>query len=75
MDLLPDGDLDQAVDYLDKALSVRPENAVFNYHMGMVLYKIGRKDEAKEKLAKAVEGSERFQGREAADELLRSLDG
>jgi hypothetical protein len=62
------------VGYLEKALSRRPENAVFNYHMGMALYKSGRKGEAKEKLAKALEGSERFLGREAADDLMRSLE-
>ena len=67
------GDLDQAVDYLDKALSGRPEDAVFNYHMGMALYKSGRKDEAKEKLAKAVEKSGNFVGREEAERILKTL--
>jgi len=69
------GDLDQAVDFLGKALSGRPEDAIFNYHMGMALYKSGRKQEAKEKLAKAVEKSGDFVGREEASEILRRLEG
>jgi hypothetical protein len=42
--------------------------------MGMVLYKSGRPIEAGEKLAKAVEGDERFPGREEAESVIRELE-
>jgi len=67
------GDINQAVGYLEKAVDKKPDVAIFNYHLGMVLFKNGRQEEAKEKLAKAVESSERFYGREEAEKVLKEL--
>ncbi|PQP32769.1 hypothetical protein C6A36_02725, partial [Desulfobacteraceae bacterium SEEP-SAG10] len=61
------GDLNQAMDFIEKALAGQPESPIFNYHMGVVLYKSGRTIEAGEKLKKALEGDERFSGREEAE--------
>ena len=49
------------------------KSPIFNYHLGMVLYKIGRPDEAKEKLVKALEGTDSFEGREEAEAVLKEL--
>ena len=67
------GDFAQAVDHLDKALAKHPEESVFNYHMGMALYKSGKKEAAKEKLAKAVAGSGNFTGKKEAKRVLKEL--
>jgi hypothetical protein len=38
-----------------------------------VLYKTGRTDEAREKLAKALEGGESFPWREEAEKLMKTI--
>jgi Flp pilus assembly protein TadD len=67
------GEMNQALSLLEDALSNAPENPIFNYHVGMALYKSGRPDEAREKLAKAVESSDAFLGREEAEAVLKEL--
>ncbi|MGB2955872.1 MAG: tetratricopeptide repeat protein, partial [Anaerolineales bacterium] len=67
------GDVNQALDFFEKALVDQPESPVFNYHMGMAFYKSGRSVEAKEKLEKAVEGSSSFEGRDEAEKVLKEL--
>jgi tetratricopeptide (TPR) repeat protein len=36
-------DLNQAIEFVEKALAGQPESPIFNYHMGMALYKSGRR--------------------------------
>jgi tetratricopeptide (TPR) repeat protein len=67
------GDKDQALGLLERAISKAPEHPVLNYHLGMVLYEAGRSDEAKEKLEKALAGNEPFPGRGEAEKTLHRI--
>jgi len=67
------GDMNQAIDLVEKALTGNPESPVLNYHAGMVLYKSGRGVEAREKLEKATESNDWFVGREEAEKVLKEL--
>jgi tetratricopeptide (TPR) repeat protein len=67
------GDNKRAFGLIEKALSSAPENPIFNYHMGMVLHKGGRIDEAGEKLKKSLESREAFFGREDAERTLKQI--
>ncbi|MGB5896244.1 MAG: tetratricopeptide repeat protein, partial [Ignavibacteriaceae bacterium] len=67
------GDVNPALDLIEKALAGDPENPALNYHMGMVLYKTGRTDEAREKLGRALEGGESFPWREEAEKVMKKL--
>jgi len=67
------GELPQAVAYLENALDNNPDVAIFNFHLGMALFKSGRTIEAKEKLEKAIESNEKFGGREEAENILKTL--
>jgi tetratricopeptide (TPR) repeat protein len=66
------GETDLAIAELEKAIERAPNSAVINYHMGMVLVKVNRLDEAREMLKKAV-AQEDFLEREAAEKALRAL--
>ena len=67
------GNANQALAYIKAALDKMPQNPIYNYHMGMVLSRIGRIEEAREKLATAVKGDERYYGREEAERALLGL--
>jgi tetratricopeptide (TPR) repeat protein len=67
------GEYSQARDLLEKAAATAPDTAIFNYHLGMVLYKSGEKDAARERLQKALSGDEDFIGREVAEATLKEL--
>lgn len=66
------GETDLAIAELEKAIERAPDSAIINYHMGMVLVKTNRLDEARERLKKAV-AQEDFSEREAAKKALKAL--
>jgi tetratricopeptide (TPR) repeat protein len=67
------GEYNQARDLLEKAAAAAPDTAIFNYHMGMVLYKSGDADAARMRLEKALAGDEDFIGRDEAARTLKEL--
>jgi len=67
------GDTNKALDFIGKANAKAAQNAVINYHMGMVLYKVGRLSEAKEQLKKALASKEDFEGKEEAKKTLEKM--
>ena len=67
-------EMNQSLALLEEALAGEPENPIFNYHAGMALYKSKRPDDAREKLSRALESREDFEGRAEAEEILRSLN-
>jgi len=67
------GDYSQALDVMQKALAGAPDNPLLNFHMGMVLYKSGQADAARDRLEKALEGDEDFYGRDVAEATLKEL--
>ena len=67
------GDYNQARDVLEKVMATAPEPAIFNYHMGMVLYKSGQNKAAQQRLEKALEGGEDFSGRDVAETIVAEL--
>ena len=48
-------------------------SGALNYHLGVVLFKSGQKQEARDKLEKALGSNEPFDGREEAEKLLANL--
>jgi len=46
---------------------------VLNYHLGAVLVRLGQKDLARERLAKALDGDEDFTGRGEAERPMKEL--
>jgi tetratricopeptide (TPR) repeat protein len=67
------GDPKRSLLLLEEAVSKAPQGAVFNYHLGMVLYSTGDKEKARENLKKAIESGEDFVGREEAVKALQRL--
>ena len=67
------GEFSQAHGLIGQALAAAPNSDVLNYHMGAVLLKLGQKDEALEKLRKALEGAEEYPGRGDAEKLLKEI--
>ena len=72
--LVRQGKVTEAQGVLAGALSREPGNPVFNYHLAKALFGLGKKDQARERLAKALEVSD-FAGRPEAAALLQSLGG
>ena len=65
------GDLQRALPLLEQAVVMTPGSAIVNYHLGVVLFNKVDKEAAKERLRKAVESSEEFNGR---DEALQTIE-
>jgi tetratricopeptide (TPR) repeat protein len=63
----------QAAELLIKAQAKAAGSAVINYHLGMALYKSGKKSEAKTSLQKALTASKSFPGRDEAEKTLKSI--
>jgi tetratricopeptide (TPR) repeat protein len=56
------GNLDKAIETIEKVVKAAPTVPVFRYHLGMAYYKQGNIAEAKTHLAKAIETKESFVG-------------
>jgi tetratricopeptide (TPR) repeat protein len=67
------GHNNRALGLIERAISIESENPVFNYHAGLILYRTGQQLKAKEKLQKALETEEPFQGRDEAEKILAEL--
>ncbi len=67
------GDLTHAAPVLQRAQLAAPELPEISYHLGMVYYRNGRKEEARVQLTKALEQERPFLGREEARQVLDSL--
>ncbi len=46
--------MDKALEYIEKALDMEPENTAFSYHAGEIYHKIGNHEKAKQSLRNAV---------------------
>ena len=66
-------EFDLAYGFMDQALAGAPDAAILNFHMGMILTKLERGVEAKEKLEKALSIDADFKGRELAEKTLKQL--
>ena len=64
---------DRSLRLLRRSLDQKPENSITNYHVGAALYQIGKIDEAKIHLKRAIKGNENFIGKEEAAKLLGKL--
>jgi tetratricopeptide (TPR) repeat protein len=67
------GELDQAETYLHSALALSPKNPVINFHMGMVLYKGGKLEQAGVNLGQSVAYPGPFQGKQEAEQVLAEI--
>ena len=66
-------DYNRAVGFMEQALERAPDAAILNFHMGMILTKLDRHEEARERLEKALSGGEDFMGRDIAEKTLKEL--
>ena len=71
--LYKQGDYKLALEPLEKALAAAPESAELNYHVGMALVQLGRPEEARENLTRALESDEEFIGRDIAEKTLADI--
>jgi predicted Zn-dependent protease len=71
--MLRRGDADGALEMIEKAHELKPESPVLSYHLGVVLLKLNRLDEAREKLAAALESQEDFPGKADAAQAMAQL--
>jgi tetratricopeptide (TPR) repeat protein len=67
------GDTLKALELLGRAQARVQGNATINYHLGMALYKAGKRDQAKDMLRQAVTSGEIFIGRDEAEKILTRL--
>ena len=67
------GNTHRAAEIISQAQSSDPTNAILNYHLGVVLAEIDRKEEALGHLQDAVNSGQNFNGIDKARELLKSL--
>ena len=58
---------------MQSALDKDQQNPIFNYHMGMILARTGKKDAAIESLQTALNSSAAFPGRSEAEKELKGL--
>ncbi len=67
------GDYDQSISYLQQVVEKLPEVNIFNYHLGMALYKSGDEISAKAHLTNALANNKKFSGRADAEALLKII--
>jgi Flp pilus assembly protein TadD len=67
------GQYGEAVSYLRRAATAAPDNPLMHYHLGMALLASGEPEAARTELERAVESTQPFAGREAAQRALDSL--
>ncbi len=67
------GDYDKAAEILEGVVEKAPKVPVFQYHLGMVYSKQGKKDAARKHLTLATDGDFNYQGIEEARATLNSL--
>jgi tetratricopeptide (TPR) repeat protein len=64
---------EEAYHYLYRALMVDPENCSANYHLAVVLKAMGKDNQARERLIKALDGEEEFAGKNEAEVMLKEM--
>jgi tetratricopeptide (TPR) repeat protein len=67
------GNINRALDLLGMAQSANPASVMINYHLGMALYKAGKREQAKSCLSHAVKSGKSFNGRSEAITILETL--
>lgn len=65
-------DLSSARSILEEAVSKQPEESSINYHLGMVLYRLGLVQDAQKRLSDALKSNRAFEGH---DEAIKTLEG
>lgn len=67
------GDYAQAEEVLTAVIKQVPDNDGFNYHLGMIYYRQGKPDAARELLYEAISGKSTFDGMEEAKRVYEEL--
>jgi tetratricopeptide (TPR) repeat protein len=67
------GQFDEAITYLRRAATAVPDSGLLHYHLAMALIANGQTDQARAELEKALGAKQPFQGRDAAEQALKSL--
>ena len=67
------GKYDDAVKLLNKVIAIKPDNPVYNYHLGMAYHRLGDEVNAKKHLEIAVSSEKDFYGKSEAAEILKQL--
>lgn len=67
------GEFEKSLPLLEKTVEKARNIPIFQYHLGMAYYKTGNQDAARMYLKKALESEQKFQGREQAEQIIKSL--
>jgi tetratricopeptide (TPR) repeat protein len=67
------GELDRAEKQLERALALSSKNPAIHYHMGMILYKNGKAEQAGISLERSLEYPGPFVGKEVAEKVLAEI--
>ena len=67
------GNLPQAIAFIEKAVERNDDSPILNYHLATVLYETGRAEEARMRLGKALAQQDDFHGRDDAESLMEKL--
>lgn len=69
------GQQEEALRIMKDAVAKSPNMPALNYHLGMAYFQSGQTSEARIYLSKAVKGSDSFQGRKEAEQILARMRG
>ncbi len=72
--LVEDGEIQQGLEHIKRALTLAPQNQDIGYHLAFALAKSGDKATARATLSKLLESKSTFDTRKDAEELLRELN-
>lgn len=67
-------DYTEAIDYLEQAVELSPENIEGNYYLGLSYVKIGEKEEAKPYLLRVIELVPQSEYAQEAEKILKKID-
>ncbi|MCG8567047.1 MAG: tetratricopeptide repeat protein, partial [Desulfobacterales bacterium] len=62
---------DLAIEEFKACIQKDPQNPIFHYHLGLAYHKLGRRDQARTSLTRALDLQKDFQGAEAAWKILK----
>ncbi len=69
------GQREEAIRLLKYAVAKFPDASVLNYHLGIAFFHSGKSAEARTHLSKSLKGTDQFDGRQEAEQVLAQLRG
>jgi Flp pilus assembly protein TadD len=73
--LLENGETERALRMMERALAAKPGDPALVYRQAIIMEKLGRQDEARDKLRAMLDGNPQFPEKAEAEQLLIRLGG